>query len=102
MFVIRRTRACVSAPRALFCMCVHGAHCVFARAHMCVPTGHVFVFQEDTCLLSDERVCVCVCLLRVRMYVCSFAHICVFHMYTFVSSCVHTCLFQLDTCLCFR
>ena len=74
----------VSAPLAHVCvftcahMCVPRVHiCVFKCAHMCVPTGHVFVFQEKTCMLSDERVCVRVCLglLRVHMYVCSFVHV---------------------------
>ena len=78
------TCAHLCVPRVLIC--------VLTCAHMCVPTGHVFVFQENTCMLSDERVCVCVGLLRVHMYVCSFVF--VFHVYAFVCSRVHTCVFH--------
>ena len=93
---------CVSAPHAHVCvficthMCVPRAHiCVFTCPHMCVPIGHVFVFQVNTCLFSDERTCVCV--FRVRIYMC----VCV-HVHTYVCSRVHTVVFQLDTRLCSR
>ena len=86
----------VSAPHADVCvftcthMCFQRVHiCVVKCAHTCVPTGHVLVFQENTCVLSDERVCVCIGLLRVHTHVCSFVHICVFHVYTLVCSRVH-------------
>ena len=99
------TRVCLCFPRAHKCVCSHVqytcvcctcAHvcvhvCAFASptcTHMCVhvythvcSNGHVFVFQVNTCLFSDEHSCVCV--FRVRVYMCVFTctHMCV-HMYT--------------------
>ena len=94
----RRTRVCYQTNTCLLRMSVPRVHiCVFKFAHMCVPTGHVLVFQENTCMQSDESVCVCIGPLRVHMYVCSNLHICVFHVYTLVCSRVDTCVFQLDT-----
>ena len=55
---------------------------------MCAPVGHVLAFGENTCLLSDEHVCVCVC-----MYVCSRVHICVF-------TCPHVCVFHVYAHVC--
>ena len=70
---------------------------------MCVPIGHVFVFQVNTCLFSDERTCVCVpgahIYMCVCVCVCSRLHICVF---TCTHVCVpirHTVVFQENTCL---
>ena len=60
---------------------------------MCVPIGHVFVFQVNTCLFSDERTCVCVC------PGCAYICVCVF---TCTHVCVpirHTVVFQENTCL---
>ena len=88
------------------CVHVNRVHiCVFTCAHMCVPTGHVFVFQEHMFVIRRTRVCVCVCVclrvlacthmcFHVYTYVCSHVHVCVFHVYTFVCSRVHTCAFQ--------
>ena len=79
-------------------MCVPHVHiCEFMCPHMFVPIGHVFVFQVNTCLFSDERTCVCV--FRVRIYI--YKYVCV-HVYTYVCSRVHTVVFQLDTRLCSR
>ena len=93
--------------------CVFRAHvytyvcptCTQTCVHFCVPTRHVILFQENTCLLSNEyscvsvflranvsvhvcnpRVCVCV---RVPFCtcVCSRVHMCVPHVYTYM--CVH-------------
>ena len=84
---------CVCVPGARIYVCVHVYTYVFTCTHVCVPIRHTVVFQENTCLLSDEHVRVC--LLRVHFFVCVFtAHI--------VCSRVHTCAFQLDTCLCSR
>ena len=47
--------------------------CVFTCAHMYVLTGHVYVFHENTCVLSDE-------VLRMHMYACSRVRIWVFHV----------------------
>ena len=87
-------------------MCVHGTHCVLARAHMCVPTGHVFVFQEDTCLLADERVCVCVSAPRAHVCVFICTHMCVPHVHICEFMCPHmfvpighVFVFQVNTCL---
>ena len=67
---------------------------------MCVPIGHVFVFQVSTCLLADERARVCV----PGAHICVFSRvdICVSHVYTDMCLRVHTSVFQLDTCLCSR
>ena len=54
--------------------------CVFTCTHMCVLIRHVYVFQENTCLLSDEHVRVC--LLPVHFFC-----MCV-HVHTL---CVHAC-----------
>ena len=87
------TRVCVCVPGARIYVCSRVHICVFTCTHVCVPIRHTVVFQENTCLLSDEHVRVC--LLRVHFFVCVFsAHI--------VCSRVHTCAFQLDTCLCSR
>ena len=87
------TRVCVCSGCAYICVCSRVHICVFTCTHVCVPIRHTVVFQENTCLLSDEHVRVC--LLRVHFFVCVFtAHI--------VCSRVHTCAFQLDTCLCSR
>ena len=67
--------------------------CVFTCTHFCVPTRHVFVFQENTCLLSDEYSCVCLCFC-VRINVC--VHLCS----TRVCSLVHMCVFtRADMCV---
>ena len=67
---------CVSAPRAHVCvficthMCVpHVRICDFMCPHMFVPIGHVFVFQVNTCLFSDERTCVCVPGAHIYIYI---------------------------------
>ena len=84
------THVCV--PRVL-CSRVH--ICVFTCTHVCVPIRHTVVFQENTCLLSDEHSCVCVC------SGCAYICVCV-NVYTYVCSRVHTSVFQLDTRLCSR
>ena len=77
---------------------------VCSRAHMCVPIGHVFAFQANTLLLSDEHTGVCSG--RTFMRAFTRAHMCV-HVYTFVcSTCTHRCVplghvfvFQVDRCV---
>ena len=100
------TCVCVCSACTFFVCVFTCTHCVSRRAHMCVPTGHVFVFQEDTCLLSDEHVCLCVCLLRMRMCVFICTHMCVPRAHICVFTCPHMCVpighvfvFQVNTCL---
>ena len=123
------TRVCV--PGAHICVCVHVyanvcSTCTHMRVHVYThvyPIGHVFAFRENTCLLSDEHSCVCVCVFRARINVCvaftCAAHMCVFHVCRCACVCAFTCahlclppvhicvftcthVFQLDTCLCSR
>ena len=61
------TRFCVPGEHMVVirCVCLLRVH-MYVRSfvHMCafhVPIGHVFVFRVNTCLFSDERTCVCVC-----------------------------------------
>ena len=42
------------------CVCSRVHICVFTCTHVCVPIRHTVVFQENTCLLSDEHSCVSV------------------------------------------
>ena len=72
---------------------------------MCVAGVRVCVCvcSRNTCLLSDERVPVCVCArvpgailcvcVHVYTYVCSSVHICVLHVYT------HVCSYQTRVCV---
>ena len=61
--------------------------------YMCVPIGHVFVFQVSTCLFLDNaRVRVCVCSGRTYIYIYIYTYVCV-HVYTCVcSTCTQTCV----------
>ena len=94
----------VSALHAHVCVftCAHRCVprvriCVFKCAHMCVPTGHVLAFQENTRMLSDERVCMCVFRSAPRAHVCVCVHLCTFLCSTCAHLCVHVC-----THVCFR
>ena len=55
-------RVCVCVPGAhiYMCVCSRVHICVFTCTHVCVPIRHTVVFQENTCLLSDEHSCVSV------------------------------------------
>ena len=65
-------------------MCVPHVHiCEFMCPHMFVAIGHVFVFQVNTCLFSDERTCVCVCVPGAHIY--KYINMCVF-------TCTHMCV----------
>ena len=54
------TRVCVFRVRINMCVCSRVHICVFTCTHVCVPIRHTVVFQENTCLLSDEHSCVSV------------------------------------------
>ena len=97
MFVFRRTHVCVFRVRIYMCVCSRVHICVFTCTHVCVPIRHTVVFQENTCLLSDEHSCVSVFSARAEMCVFTCAvHMCVLHVCTCV--CVHVCAFASATC----
>ena len=82
---------CVHVYTFVSSTCTH--MCVHVCAHFSVPIGHVFVFQVNTRLFSDEHSHVCVCVFRVHIFVC--VHVCG----NVCSTCFHTCVFELDKCL---
>ena len=111
----------VSAPHAHVCVftCTHmrvpRVHtCVFTCAHMCTHFQlDTCLFQENTCLLSDEYLCVSV-FLRAHKCVCSrvqytcvrsLVHMLVLtcsHLYTYmcVHVCTHVCSYQTRAQMC--
>ena len=70
---------------------------VLTCAHFCVPTRHVFVSQENTCLLSDEYSCVSVFLRALRSVCSSVQYTCVGAL-VHMCVCVHVCACVSPTC----
>ena len=99
----------VCGPRVHICVftCTHmrvaRVHiCVFTCTHMRVLIRHAHVVQENTCLFSDEHVCVCLPPVHMCVFTCTH----MFHLYTFVCSRAHMCVptghvfvLQDNTCL---
>ena len=102
------TRVCVSGEYMIVFRCTHVFVCVprvqrrvFTCTHFCVPIRHVFVFQENTCLSSDEHSCVCLCFPRAHRCVCVCSRVqytCVGVCSTCAHMCVHACTFMSPTC----
>ena len=100
MIVIRRT------VHVYTCVCVQRVHRrLFTCTHFCVPNRHVFVLKENTCLLSDEYSCVCLCFcvrINVRVFACA-VHMCVFPCaHVCVFTCAHVCFPRVHMRVCSR